>query len=79
MSTKHVCTVADLVRFGCGLKIECGDCGSAKSLDGYAVGGLVGPGPLAKIKARFRCSRCGAKAARLTVLPLSDGHQERTT
>jgi hypothetical protein len=69
MSTKHVRTVADLVRFGCGLKIECGDCGAAKSLDGYQVGGLVGAGTLSAVSKRFKCARCGAKAARLTILP----------
>jgi len=25
MSTKHIRTIADLVRFGAGLRIECGD------------------------------------------------------
>ena len=69
MSTKHVQTVADLVRFGCGLKIECGDCGAGKSIDGYQVGALVGPGALAAVRSRFKCARCGAKSARLTVLP----------
>ena len=62
-------TVADLVRFGCGLKIECGDCGAGKSLDGYDVGGLVGAGALSAVRKRLRCSRCGARAAKLTVLP----------
>lgn len=37
MSTKHVRTAADLVRFDAGLWIECGDCGSARTLDGYEV------------------------------------------
>lgn len=69
MSTKHVRTVADLVRFGCGLKIECRDCGAAKSLDGFQVGGMVGAGPLAAMAKRLKCARCGAKSAQLTVLP----------
>ena len=68
MSTKHVRTVADLVRFGCGLKIECGDCGAAKSLNGYQVGSIVGAGALSTAQKRFKCGRCGAKAAKLTVL-----------
>lgn len=69
MSTKHVRTIADLVRFGCGLKIECADCGAAKSLDGYQVGSMAGAGSLSAVKRRLKCSRCGAKAARMTVLP----------
>ena len=69
MSTKHVRTVADLVRFGCGLKIECGDCGAARSLDGYEVGSMVGASALTWAQKRLRCGRCGAKSAKLTVLP----------
>ncbi len=69
MSTKHIRTVADLCRFGCGMKIKCGECGAAKSLDGYQLGGMVGAGSIAVIRKRFKCMRCGAKAASLTVLP----------
>jgi hypothetical protein len=30
MYTKHVRTAADLVRFGCSLKVECTACGAAQ-------------------------------------------------
>jgi hypothetical protein len=31
MSYKHVGTAADLVRFGCSLKVECAHCGAART------------------------------------------------
>jgi hypothetical protein len=37
MSTKHVRTAADLVRFKCGLKIECGSCGYARTMNGFDI------------------------------------------
>ena len=37
MSTKHVRTAADLVRFGTGLKVDCASCGNSRTMDGYAV------------------------------------------
>lgn len=69
MSTKHIRTAADLVRFGAGLKIDCGDCGPARTLDGYQAAKLCGAGSLRTMQARLVCSRCGGKAAKLTVLP----------
>lgn len=69
MSTKHIRTVADLVRFGAGLRVECGDCGSARTLDGFEAAKLVGSAKLTGLGRRLRCARCGAKAARLMILP----------
>ena len=69
MSTKHVRTVADLVRFGCGVRIACDGCGSAATFDGYQLGQKVGAGVLATVQRRLKCHRCGSKSARLTVLP----------
>ncbi len=34
MSTKHVNTAADLVRYGASLKVEYGGCGAAKTMSG---------------------------------------------
>ena len=69
MSTKHIRTIADLCRFGAGLRIECGDCGAARTVDGFEAGKLAGAGSLAKLRARLRCARCGGKAAKLAILP----------
>ena len=69
MSTKHIRTGADLVRFRASVRIECGDCGSARTLSGVELVGACGPGPLAAARVRLKCGRCGGKAARLTVLP----------
>jgi hypothetical protein len=68
MSTKHVRSAADLARFRCGLKIECGDCGYSRTMDGIEVARAWGTKPLAQLLQRMKCSRCGAKEAQLTVL-----------
>ncbi len=70
MSTKHIRTVADLVRFGAGLRIECTGCGAARTLDGFEaakIGG--GASPLSALADRLRCARCGKKEARVMILP----------
>jgi len=69
MSTKHIDTAADLVRFGASVKIECGSCGAARTVDGAAMVKLCGSGSLRLARARLKCDRCQAKAARLVVLP----------
>ena len=70
MSTKHIRTIADLVRFGAGLRIECTGCGAARTLDGFEaakIGG--GASRLSVLARRLRCARCGTKEARLMILP----------
>jgi hypothetical protein len=70
MSTKHVRTIADLVRFGAGLKVECRGCGTARTLDGYqAARAGGGAGSIADLATRLKCGRCGKKAAKVTILP----------
>lgn len=72
MSTKHVRTVADLVRFGAGLKIDCLGCGYSRSFDGIELARIpaAGTGPLREIASRLKCSRCGARGdAHATILP----------
>lgn len=69
MSTKHIDTAADLVRFGASLKVECGECGSAQTMTATETARRCGVGPLASLTERLRCGRCGAKKARLIILP----------
>ncbi len=72
MSTKHINTAADLVRFGAGLKIECGNCGAAKTLDALESCKIGGGRSLAELRPRLRCERCercGGQSAILTILP----------
>jgi hypothetical protein len=69
MSTKHIRTVADLVRFGAGLKIDCGDCFASRTFGGYEIAKLGGVGTLGDLQRRFKCSRCGRKNARVMILP----------
>ncbi len=69
MSTKHVRTAADLARYGCSLKVECGGCGAARTLNAVEVVQRCGPGDLSAIRERLKCERCGMKAAQLVILP----------
>ena len=69
MSTKHVDSAADLVRYGCSLRIECTGCGAAKTMDGVEVVRRCGAGDLHAIRGRLKCERCGMKDAQLAILP----------
>jgi hypothetical protein len=69
MSTEHVRTTADLVRFGCGLQVECCHCGTSGTFDAAEAVTDAGHVELRWLARRFRCLRCGLKRARLTVLP----------
>jgi hypothetical protein len=69
MSYKHVGTAADLVRFGCSLRIECGRCCAANTMSALEVVQRCGTGSLERIRTRLKCERCGKKAACLVVLP----------
>lgn len=69
MSTKHVRTTADLVRFSLNLTIECGQCGSSNILTGIEavqVGGAQTS--LATLQRRLLCEHCGERAAKLRYL-----------
>lgn len=69
MSTKHVRTTADLVRFKCTLKILCDHCGNARTLAAFeAVRAFGALDELTTLRRRLKCSLCGSKAAKLTVL-----------
>ena len=69
MSTKHIRTTADLVRFGAGLRIECANCGAARTVDGFEAGKLGGVQPIDALRRRLKCGRCGAKETHLAILP----------
>jgi len=69
MSYKHVGTAGDIVRFGCSLKIECTNCGAARTLTGPEVYSVNGNRRIERLEQRLVCKRCKKKAARLVVLP----------
>jgi hypothetical protein len=69
MSTKHIRTAADLVRFGASLKIDCGGCGAARTMTGAEAAKALGARGLGGAERRLTCSRCGARQAWLTILP----------
>jgi hypothetical protein len=69
MSTKHVRNAADLARFKCALRIECDRCHNTRTLTGFeAVRSLGALDSWDRIRPRLKCSMCGAKGAKLTVL-----------
>ena len=68
MSTKHVRTTGDLLRFGCSLKIECCFCGHLHVLSPRAAVKALGNAPLRGVSRRFRCLSCGFKQARIQFL-----------
>ena len=69
MSYKHVGTAGDLVRFGCSLRVECTNCAAVNTLSATEVVRRCGTGNIEAIRRRLKCQRCGAKGARLVVLP----------
>jgi hypothetical protein len=68
MSYKHVGTAADLVRFGCSLKIECTHCGAARTWTGIEVHQVHGTLQLSQLARRLKCKRCGRKEVKTTIL-----------
>src|SRR5690349_11927407 len=68
MSTTHIRTAADLVRFRAGLRIECDSCGNTRTLDGFEASKINGTKPLSSITSRLKCSRCGERRAKVVVL-----------
>ena len=68
MSYKHVGNAADLVRFGCSLKVECTKCGAARTMSSIEAYQALGNREFSQLERRFKCKRCSKKAARLVVL-----------
>jgi hypothetical protein len=69
MSTKHVRSGADVVRFVASVRIDCGACGASRTLSGPEFVCVCGTGTLASVKTCLKCSRCDCKAVQLIVLP----------
>ena len=69
MSFKNVGTAADLVRFGCSLKVECTACGAARTMTGMEVVEVHGRASLDRLVKRLKCRRCGKKTPKTVVLP----------
>lgn len=69
MSAKHIRVMGDLVRFKASVRLDCLDCASARTLSGPEAVTAFGSCPLDVAERRMRCSRCGSRAGRLTVLP----------
>ena len=68
MSTKHIRTAADLVRFKTALKVECGRCGNSRTMSGFDVVRQFGTADLSTLPKRLKCALCGAREATLATL-----------
>ena len=68
MSTKHVRTASDLVRFKLGLSVECLACGHVLTLEAREVVKEVGSLQLRSLEPRLKCSHCSAKKVRMSIL-----------
>ena len=68
MSTKHVRTAFDLVRFKLGLSVQCRTCGHKLMLDGHEVAREIGQLPLRDLGPRLKCLQCSARNVRMTYL-----------
>ena len=66
MSTKHVRTGGDVLRFGCSVQVECGHCRSTTTFAAFDWVMAAGGGSLEAAKRRLKCSKCGKKAARIS-------------
>jgi hypothetical protein len=69
MSTKHVRTTGDLMRFGAALRIDCRGCGATRTLTCAEAVTAFGSASLHHVQARSKCARCGKKQATIIVLP----------
>lgn len=69
MSTKHVRTGGDVLRFGCRVRVECRACGSAREFAAMDWIMVAGSGSLDAARRRLKCSKCGKKAARVSAMP----------
>ena len=68
MSTKHVRTGGDVLRFGCSVKVSCGHCGSARTFAAFDWVMAAGGKSLEGARRRLKCARCGKKEGRVMVL-----------
>ena len=68
MSTKHIRTTGDLMRFDAALKVTCRSCGAARTFSAVDAVMAFGNVPLWHTEERLRCARCGKKSAKVETL-----------
>jgi predicted nucleic-acid-binding Zn-ribbon protein len=70
MSTKHIRTAADLVRYKAFLTITCRDCGNVRTVGGFDILKETEINNLDTLQGKLKCSLCGAKNPKLdTIMP----------
>jgi hypothetical protein len=68
MSTKHIRTTGDLMRFDAALKVTCRFCGAARTFSALEAVKTLGSIPIWHAEERLKCSRCGKKSAKVETL-----------
>ena len=68
MSTKHVRTISDLLRFRLSLTIECHHCRRKIKWSSRECAAYLGKAELKGLSRRLRCVGCGFKQATITFL-----------
>jgi len=68
MSTKHVRTAFDLVRFKLGISVKCRACGHLLTMAGHELAHEIGQLPLRELEPRLKCSACGIKDVEMKLL-----------
>ena len=68
MSTKHIRTTGDPMRFDAALKVTCRECGSARTFNAVDAVMTFGNVPLWHTEERLKCGRCGKKGAKVEAL-----------
>ena len=68
MSTKHIRTTGDLLRFDGRMKVTCRDCGSNKTFRASDAVMAFGNVPLWHTEERLKCSHCGKRRAKVEAL-----------
>jgi hypothetical protein len=68
MSTKHIRTTGDLMRFDAALRATCRSCGSARTFNAIEAVQAFGLVPLWHAEERLKCSRCGKRSAKVEAL-----------
>ena len=68
MSTKHIRTTGDLMRFDAALKVTCRSCGAARTFNALDAVQAFGNVPLWHTEERLKCSRCGKRSPKVETL-----------
>jgi hypothetical protein len=79
MSTKHVRTGGDVLRFGSSVKVDCGHCGSSRTFAAMDWVMVAGGGSLEAARRRLKWGQCRRNASRVSAMTGQLVHCHRRT